>query len=165
MEKFQSTKILDGYSTCFRTNHLYAGRILYGGAVSFKLWFEGELDHRNWIVDFGFLKRSKYKIENIEDVYGNKLEPMYAKDYFNWLFDHTLIMDVDDPYLMKMKFLNQQSNIAQLRVLTETNIQGFTKHVYSVINNIIKEEAGDRVKIVKIEGYLQNREKFTYYGD
>jgi 6-pyruvoyltetrahydropterin/6-carboxytetrahydropterin synthase len=37
-------------------------KFLHGYAVSFRVWFEGELDHRNWVWDFGGMKRSKTKI-------------------------------------------------------------------------------------------------------
>ena len=47
MGKFQSTKVFDGFSTCFRQwkadNYSLPG-ILHGYGVSFKLYFEGELD-------------------------------------------------------------------------------------------------------------------------
>ena len=51
MAKFTSTKLFDGYSTCFRqwraiNTHC---RFLHGYAISFRVWFEGELDHRNWV--------------------------------------------------------------------------------------------------------------------
>jgi 6-pyruvoyltetrahydropterin/6-carboxytetrahydropterin synthase len=90
MAKFQSTKLFDGYSTCFRQwkaedTHC---KFLHGYAVSFRVWFDGDLDHRNWVWDFGGMKRSKGKIAD-----------MSPKDYFAWLLDHTTIVAVDDPYL------------------------------------------------------------------
>jgi len=51
--KHQSTKIFDGFSTVFRqwrakeTHCSY----LHGYGVSFKVTFEGQLDHRNWVWD------------------------------------------------------------------------------------------------------------------
>ncbi len=46
MAKFKSTKLFDGYSTCFRQwradgTHC---KFLHGYAVSFRVWFEGDLD-------------------------------------------------------------------------------------------------------------------------
>ncbi len=54
MAKFQSTKLFDGFSTVFRQwkaegTHC---RFLHGYGVSFRVWFEGELDERNWVWDF-----------------------------------------------------------------------------------------------------------------
>ena len=47
---FISTKVFDGFSCVFRQwkadgTHC---RFLHGYGVSFKVWFEGELDERNW---------------------------------------------------------------------------------------------------------------------
>ncbi len=49
MEKYQSTKIFDGYSTVFRQwkakdTHC---QFLHGYGVSLKVWFEGKLDEKN----------------------------------------------------------------------------------------------------------------------
>ena len=61
MGKFQSTKVFDGFSCVFRqwkaeTTHC---KYVHGYGVSFKVWFEGELDERNWVWDFGGMKRAK----------------------------------------------------------------------------------------------------------
>ena len=80
MGKFQSSKVFDGFSTVFRqwkaeTTHC---RYLHGYGVSFKLYFEGDLDERNWVWDFGGMKRAKGKIEK-----------MTPKEWFDHMFDHT----------------------------------------------------------------------------
>ncbi len=47
MAKYNSTKLFDGYSTCFRQWRAEGThcRFLHGYVVSFRVWFEGELDH------------------------------------------------------------------------------------------------------------------------
>ena len=94
MVRFSSTKLFDGYSTCFRqwkadTTHC---KFLHGYAISFRVWFEGQLDERNWVFDFGGMKRSV-----------NKIQGMAPKDYFSWLLDHTTVISEDDPYLEHFK--------------------------------------------------------------
>ncbi len=86
--KFQSTKLFDGYSACFRQwkadgTHC---RFLHGYAVSFRVWFEGDLDHRNWVWDFGGMKRSKTQIAG-----------MSPKDYFTPTF--FIVIAVNDCHL------------------------------------------------------------------
>ena len=61
MGKFQSSKVFDGFSTVFRqwkaeTTHC---RFVHGYGISFKVYFEGELDERNWVWDFGGMKRAE----------------------------------------------------------------------------------------------------------
>ena len=89
MGKFQSTKVFDGFSTVFRQwradgTHC---RFLHGYGVSFQLWFEGELDERNWVWDFGGMKRAKGNIDG-----------MNPKAWFDYLLDHTFIVAEDEPY-------------------------------------------------------------------
>ncbi len=67
MSKFQSTKVFEGFSTVFRQwraedTHC---RYIHGYGVSFKLWFEGELDERQWVWDFGGFARTESKIDNM----------------------------------------------------------------------------------------------------
>ena len=88
MAKYQSTKIFDGFSCCFRQwkakdTHC---RFLHGYGVSFRVTFEGELDHRNWVWDFGGMKRAKTLIDD-----------MQPKAWMDWMFDHTVIVAKDDP--------------------------------------------------------------------
>jgi len=67
MGSFRSTKIFDGYSTVFRQwkadgTHC---QFLHGYGVSLKVWFEGELDERNWVWDFVGMKRAKGTIDGM----------------------------------------------------------------------------------------------------
>jgi 6-pyruvoyltetrahydropterin/6-carboxytetrahydropterin synthase len=154
MAKFQSSKLFDGYSTCFRqwratdTHCSY----LHGYAVSFRVWFEGELDERNWVWDFGGMKRAKTKM------YGRS-----PKDFFAWLLDHTTIVAQDDPYL---DLFNQMDvdGIIQLRVLPATGCERFAQYLYTEINQFLEAETEGRVKAVKVEVYEHERNSASYQG-
>ena len=152
MNKFQSTKLFDGYSTCFRQwkaedTHC---KFLHGYAVSFKVWFEGELDERNWVWDFGGMKRSETQIEG-----------MSPKDYFTWLLDHTVVVAQDDPYLDK--FIQMAiDGIIQLRVLPATGCEKFAEYLYVAINKFLFEETNGRVKATKVEVYEHERNSASY---
>ena len=96
MAKFTSTKVFDGFSTVFRQwkaedTHC---RFLHGYGVSFKLWFEGQLDNRNWVWDFGGMKRAKGKIDGRS-----------PKEWMDYMFDHTLVLASDDPHKDKFEKL------------------------------------------------------------
>ena len=152
MAKYSSTKLFDGYSTCFRQwkadgTHC---RFLHGYAVSFRVWFEGELDHRNWVWDFGGMKRSKTKIAG-----------MSPKDYFAWLLDHTTIVAEDDPYLANFIQMDKDG-IIQLRILSATGCERFAEYLYNIINIFLQEETDGRVKAVKIEVYEHERNSASY---
>ena len=71
MGKFQSSKVFDGFSTVFRqwkatTTHC---RFVHGYGISFKVYFEGDLDDRNWVWDFGGMKRAKTKLGTLLTLY------------------------------------------------------------------------------------------------
>ena len=150
--KFQSTKLFDGYSACFRQwkaegTHC---RFLHGYAVSFRVWFEGELDERNWVWDFGGMKRAKGNIEG-----------MSPKAFFEYLLDHTTIVAVDDPYLSVFKSMDQEG-IIQLRILPATGCERFAEYLYDKINTFLKEETEGRVRATKVEVYEHERNSASY---
>ena len=115
---FTSTKVFDGFSCCFRqwkatTTHC---QFLHGYGVSFKVWFEGDLDDRNWVWDFGGMKRAKTKIDGKS-----------PKDWMDYMFDHTVLVAEDDPFLPDLEKLYhrpekgfQYHGILQLRVVPAT---------------------------------------------
>lgn len=152
MATFKSTKLFDGYSTCFRQwraedTHC---KYLHGYAVSFRVWFEGDLDHRNWVWDFGGMKRSKTKIDD-----------KTPTQYFNYLLDHTVIVAQDDPFLPMFKEMDSY-DIIQLRILPATGCERFAEYLHSVINNFLFEETEGRVRAVKVEVYEHERNSASY---
>ena len=59
---YRSYKEFNGYSTAFRQHKADSHcRFIHGYALRFKVWFDGELDNRNWVVDFGCFKRNGVK--------------------------------------------------------------------------------------------------------
>lgn len=150
--KFQSTKLFDGYSACFRQwkaegTHC---KYLHGYAVSFRVWFEGDLDVRNWVFDFGGMKRAKHNIDYRS-----------PKDYFAYLLDHTTIVAEDDPYLDKFKQMDRDG-IIQLRILPSVGCERFAEFLYKKINTFLKEETQGRVKAIKVEVYEHERNSASY---
>jgi 6-pyruvoyltetrahydropterin/6-carboxytetrahydropterin synthase len=142
VNKFQSTKLIDGFSTCYRDwKSKGKNKYLHGSALSFRIWFEGDLDYRNWVADFGLFKRAK-----------NKINGMSPKDYFTYLLDHTTIISADDPYLEQFKQMDKDG-IIQLRIMDSTNHEQLTKYFYKIIDNFLEKETNGRVKVAKIQLY------------
>lgn len=150
--KFQSTKLFDGYSTCFRQwkakdTHC---KFLHGYAVSFRVWFEGDLDHRNWVYDFGGMKRAK-----------TKMNGMSPKDYFAYLLDHTTIVAQDDPYLPQFKQMDTDG-VIQLRIMDATGCERFAQYLYETINAFLELETDNRVRATKVEVYEHEKNAASY---
>ena len=141
MGKFQSTKVFDGFSCVFRQwkaegTHC---KYLHGYGVSFKVWFEGELDERNWVWDFGGMKRAKSTIDG-----------MNPKAWMDYMFDHTFIVAEDDPFLESFQRM-EDAGVAQVRVVPATGAERFAEYVYQKLNTFVQEETEGRVKVVKVE--------------
>ena len=152
MPKFQSTKVFDGFSCVFRQwkaegTHC---RFLHGYGVSFKVWFEGELDEKNWVWDFGGMKRAKGTIDNIN-----------PKAWMDYMFDHTTLIAEDDPYLEGWKAMDQHGLI-QLRVIPHVGAERFAKFIFNKLNDFIKTETDGRVRITKVEFMENNKNSATY---
>ena len=141
MGKFQSTKVFDGFSTVFRQWRADGTHCqkLHGYGVSFKLWFEGELDERNWVWDFGGMKRAKGKIDGKS-----------PKECMDYMFDHTFLVAEDDPYVQSFQKMDELG-VAQVRIVPATGAERFAQFVYDKVGPFIETETEGRVKVVKVE--------------
>ena len=154
MGKFQSTKLFDGFSCVFRQwkakdTHC---RFMHGYGVSFRVWFEGSLDDRNWVWDFGGMKRAKTQIEGKS-----------PKEYFNFMFDHTLVIAEDDPW--KEAFLQmEEAGVAQVRVIPATGAEKFAEFIYNKVNPFVLEETDGRVRVVKVK-FMEHGKNAAYYSE
>jgi len=150
--KFTSKKRMDGYSTCFRQwkaedTHC---KYLHGYSIYFDITFEGDLDYRNWVADFGLFKRAKSKM------YG-----MSPNEYFNYLLDHTTVVAVDDPYLEQFREMDKDG-IIQLRILPAVGCERFAEYLFNTIDDFLLEETKGRVSVVKVEVYEHERNAASY---
>jgi 6-pyruvoyltetrahydropterin/6-carboxytetrahydropterin synthase len=154
MGKYQSTKVFDGYSCVFRQWRAEGThcRFLHGYGVSFRVWFEGELDERNWVWDFGGMKRAKGTIDN-----------MNPKAWMDYMFDHTTIIAEDDPYLENFKEM-WKDGIIQLRVIPAVGAEQFAKYIYEKLNTFVQEETEGRVKVVQVEFREHEKNTAIYKG-
>ena len=140
-EKFTSTKVFDGFSTVFRqwkaeTTHC---KYLHGYGISFKIYFTGKLDERNWVWDFGGMKSAKGTIDGLS-----------PKDWMDHMFDHTLVVAQDDPYCEAFTRMGE-TGVAQVRLVENTGAEAFAKLVYTKINAFVLAETKGRVRVAKVE--------------
>ena len=146
---FVSTKVFDGFSCCFRqwkatTTHC---QYLHGYGVSFKVWFEGELDERNWVWDFGGMKRAKTKIDGKS-----------PKEWMDYMFDHTVLVAEDDPMRMQFEMMHndqprgkQYEGPMRIRIVPATGAEKFAEYIFNKLNPFVKEETNNRVKVKQVE--------------
>lgn len=143
--RFESVKVFDGYSTCFRqwrANGTHC-QFLHGYGVKFKITFEGVLDFRNWVADFGMMRRT-----------GVRIRGMSPKEYFSWLFDHTTVIAKDDPAIDMFKTLHE-SKLIQLRFADKVGCERFAEHILLVADFVAKKETDGRVRVKCVE-FMEN---------
>lgn len=97
---FQVTKRLGGYPCAHRQwkddGHC---SFLHGYDRWIELTWEGQRDDKGWVVDFGGLA--------------------VIKEHFDHMYDHTVLISSDDPFLDHFQELNEH-NVIDLRVVDPT---------------------------------------------
>ena len=151
---FKSTKLFDGFSCCFRqwkaeTTHC---KYLHGYGISFRVTFGGRLDYRNWVWDFGGMKRAKTQIDG-----------MSPKAWMDYMFDHTLIVAEDDPEVEAFKQMDA-AGVAQVRVIPATGAEKFAEYIYTKLNDFVKTETDGRVRVTKVK-FAEHGKNAAYYSE
>jgi 6-pyruvoyltetrahydropterin/6-carboxytetrahydropterin synthase len=118
MKRFQSTKLFDGYSACFRQWRAEGThcKYLHSYIIKFKLIFS-------------------HKDENIFELYPEF--EIYLKDWFENTFNYKTFVAADDPYL-QVFYKMDNDGIIQLSILEQVGCERFSEYVFNEVENIIK---------------------------
>lgn len=172
MGKFYSTKTYGtdrGLSCCFRqwkSTHSHCST-LHGYSIGIKLTFEcSDLDERNWVMDFGGLKE--------------------FKKWTEYMFDHTLIVAEDDPFIDTFRTLaglqsdqsrDPRSNIAHergaivdLRVVPGVGCERFAQLAYEQMDKILTKHRENEtllnptVRVKSVEVFEHGANSAIYEG-
>lgn len=115
---------------------------VHGYQLKAKFWFEGELDDRNWVVNFGGLK---------------KLKEMLQKT-----FDHTLCVAKDDPELELFKKLHK-AGACNLRIMENgVGIEKTAEFCFKRASEHIDALTQGRCKVVKVEVWEHDANSAIY---
>ena len=125
---------------------------VHGYGITFKITFEGELDERNWVWDFGGMKRANGSIDG-----------MNPKAWMDYMFDHTTIIAEDDPQLTLFKEMDQEG-IIQLRILPATGAEQFAKYIYDKVNEFVLKETNNRAHVTQVE-FFENHKNSSIYEE
>jgi 6-pyruvoyltetrahydropterin/6-carboxytetrahydropterin synthase len=96
--------------------------------MEFKVTFQGTLDDRNWVMDFGAFKRNG------------------IKEHLSHMFDHTTVVASDDPELEHFKSLEKQGLI-QLRIIEHVGCEKFAEYVYHAIQGRLKDTSASVLRV------------------
>lgn len=156
MARYVSTKLFDNFSVALRQHKAAHSHccLLHGYAFKFKVWFasnepniENQLDSMNWIVDFGGFKSQPV---------GNGL-----KDWLNYMFDHTTLIEKDDPYLDLFQQM-EQMGLLHLRVMDKMGAESLAKLVCDKFNDVLSKTDAGRCKVIKVECFENDKNSAIY---
>lgn len=123
----------EGLSCVFRqpnATHSHCS-LLHGYALSFKFKFGTHaLDDKNWAVDFGGLK------------------PL--KEWLKETFDHTLVVDKDDPEIKELMAL-QDKGLAVVNILPGVGCEKFAEQAFWYADGLVKDMTNGRCYCVSCE--------------
>ncbi|WP_116964539.1 6-pyruvoyl trahydropterin synthase family protein [Fastidiosibacter lacustris] len=145
---YRIEKCLDGFSTCFRQwNAIHSHcRFLHGYAISFRLHFKAnQLDQHNWVWDFGWLKDKQFLIDG-----------MTTKEWFHYMFDHTIVLSEKDPALSTFKALEEQGLI-QLRTLPYFSCEGIAEFVLNKLGSMVLTHSNNRAQLYRVDVMENNK--------
>jgi len=123
-----------GLSCCFRQWRAKSHcNMLHGYSLQVEVEFETEkVDDKNWVVDFGGLKE--------------------FKKYLEHLFDHTTIVDIDDPEANTFKQMADKKMI-NIQWVNAVGCEAFSKLILEWLVNWLEgqEPYSSRVIVKKVE--------------
>ena len=144
---YQSTKIIELGSCAFRQPKAKSHcRHIHGYRLVAKIWFNcNELDEHNWVMDFGGLKDLKTQLE--------------------FTFDHTLVVDENDPLLEIFRQLATADGAKLVIMKNGVGIEKFANFVFEQSNEFVKKATKQRVWVSKVEVWEHEKNSAVYTGE
>jgi 6-pyruvoyl-tetrahydropterin synthase len=102
-----------------------------------------ELDHQHFVYDFGALRPLKAQLE--------------------YYFDHTLLIDEDDPERAFFEDMHARK-LADVRIVPSCGAEGLAEFVFGLADKFIREETGGRVFCSKVVVYEDSKNSAAYEG-
>ena len=101
-----------------------------------------ELDENQFVVDFSSLKALKAWLEE--------------------MFDHTLLINQDDPELEAFRQLDARG-VVKLKVLPNVGMEATAKLVFDYADQLIRKQTGDRAWVERVE-MRENAKNSAWYS-
>ena len=101
----------------------------------------------NWIVDFGGFKAPPQ---------GNGL-----KDWMNYMFDHTMLVEKDDPYRDLFEQM-EQMGICKVHFMERMGCESLARMVFEKFNDVLSKTDAGRCKVIKVECFEHDKNSAIY---
>ena len=102
-----------------------------------------QLDENDFVYDFGNFK--------------------WLKEWFTEMFDHTCVINSDDPLLETTFKPLQEQNIIKLRIVPSGSAEGLAKLVYDYVDLKLKE-AGVKATLTEVSVHEDYKNTASYFG-
>lgn len=133
VQRYRSTKSFWNLP-CAHRQHLHPGhcKFVHGYSRSFHFVFESyQLDSCGFVMDFSGLKEVKKWLEDN--------------------FDHTLLLNADDPLMDMFRAIEAQGGAKIVIVPTGVSMEGTAKWVYDTWAPIVREQSNGEVNLIQVE--------------
>jgi len=119
-------------------------QLLHCYALKFKIWFTCEsLDDMNWVVDFGGFKHNG------------------LKDWMNLMFDHTTLIQKDDPYKDLFEQM-EQMGLCKVHFMDKMGCESLAELVFNKFNDTLSKTDAGRSKVIKVEVFENDKNSAIY---
>ena len=119
-------------------------QLLHGYSLGFRFTFAAEqLDHRGWVVDFG------------KDGFGR------IREWLHSVFDHTLLISIDDPDTAAFLQL-EKLGIAQTRLVPGTSCERLSQYVLEYAEILIRDSTNGRCWVQSVECFEHGANSAVY---
>lgn len=141
-----STKRYENFPCCHRQwRHEGSCSLVHGYSRSFTIIFGAtQLDKCGFVMDFGKLR----------DV----------KAWLEYVFDHTCLINDDDPELKTFQELHQKG-VLSLRTLPNVGMEGTAQFVLEAVHAMVSEATDKRVFVVAVEARENSKNSAWYVQD
>ncbi len=120
-------------------------KFIHGYSREFTFWFKASaLDNKHFVMDFGGFKE--------------------FKPFLDDMFDHTCLINNDDPELPRMRELDQLG-IIKLRTLDNVGMEGTSLFLYKKMNEYLNLKTNGRVWCFKVETRENEKNSGIYEED
>lgn len=140
---YRSTKTF-GDLPCAHRQHLHPGhcRFVHGYSRTVTLVFAAkQLDANHFVVDFSSLKPLKAWLEE--------------------MFDHTLLLNHDDPELPVFRELHERG-VVKLKVVPNVSMEATAKLVFDYADQLVRQQTGGRAWVEQVE-MRENAKNSAWY--
>lgn len=125
-------------------------RWIHGHSWGFDITFTcGELDENGFVIDVGKLG--------------------VVKDFLEDTFDHTLLLNVDDPFRNEITefVLSYRDDLAKIRAVPNCGMEGLAEYVYVMVVGLIDAESFDvtfrrNLRVVEVTCWEDSKNSATY---